>query len=356
MHKKSNLFFLPLLLILFCATGCVTIKTSGQATANSVGGVFVSGDKGLTWKSKSLIPTVSGKPQSFVGLDVMSMEMDPSDNKAVYFGSIGSGLLFTYNGGETWDIAKGLGNNTIRSIAIDPKSKCTIYLAVLNKVYRSQDCTRTWTQIYIDKPNVTIDDIAVDHYNSSVIYISISRGDLVKSEDRGVSWQTVERFNDRIRQIMIDPNDSRMVCLATEKRGVFFSTDGGAKWQDYNKALKDNKLNLNVKKIEFVKKEPETIFLTATNGIIRSKDKGKSWEKVDLITSEKDSNINDFAVNQNDSKEMYYVTNTNFYNSADNGITWKPFKLPTDRGGVAILLDQNNANAVYLGVRSYAKK
>lgn len=358
MQNIKKLFLLTtLLFVLFATTGCITVKTTNQqAAANSVGGVFMSADKGTTWKSKSLIPTVTGQAKTFSGLDVAAMAMDPGDNKAVYFGSVGNGMYYTYNSGETWQVASGLGNSTVRAIAIDPKAKCNIFIAVANKIFNSQDCSRAFTQIYFDDPTVIVDALAIDHYDSSIIYAGISRGDLIKSEDAGSNWKTIYRVKEKIKKIVVNPNDSRIIGIATEKKGVYISRDNGENWTDFSKTLSAQKLGTNIKDIEFVKSEPDTIFLATADGMMRSKDKGETWDKIELIPPEKDAKINEIAVNQSNAEEIYYITNTTFYRSLDGGKNWKPFKLPTDRAGAKILLDPTNPNLIYLGVKTIAKK
>jgi photosystem II stability/assembly factor-like uncharacterized protein len=355
---KTRYFFLffSLTLTLLAASGCTIVSSGAQKAVNNTGGIFVSADKGTTWKSKSLIPTTNGKAKSFSGLDVSVLAMDPTDSKAVYFGSIGNGLYYTYNSGETWQVASGLGNFTINSIAVDPNDKCNIYLAISNKIFRSNDCNRTWAQIYIDAPKTTVDAIEIDHYNSSVIYVSISRGDLIKSEDKGVTWQTVHRLKDKIIKIVIDPNDSRIIYLVTKKTGAYYSRDGGVTWNNFNKALKDEKLGLSVRDIALVKSEPNVIYIATNNGILRSKDGADTWDNIELIPPEKSAAIIALAVNPNTSQEIYYITNSTFYRSLDGGLTWAPFKLPTDRLGSKLLLDPLNSNLIYLGVKAIPKK
>lgn len=352
---KSVLVLLTMSFITLAFSGCTVVTSTSQTASNNTGGIFVSNDKGDTWKSKSSIPTVSGTAKSFAGLDVLSLAIDPSDSKAIYFGSAGSGLLFSYNGSETWQVASGLGNNSIKAIAIDPVDKCNIYLAIANKVMQSSDCNRTWAQIYVDDPTVSVDSIAIDHYNSSVIYISVSRGDLIKSEDKGDGWQTIFRSKDKIRKIAIDPNDSRKLYLATEKKGAFFTRDGGQNWSDLNKILSENKLGQDVRDISLVKSEQDTVLIATTYGILRSKNGGDTWDNIELIPPENKASINAMAVNLNNSQEIYYVTNTTFYRSIDGGTSWKPLKLPTDRAGAKLLVDPQNANVIYLAVKTITK-
>jgi photosystem II stability/assembly factor-like uncharacterized protein len=358
MSKIKLIFFnFLLMIVLFTATGCVVVSTGSTGVkSNNTGGIFVSNNKGDVWQNKSLIANTSGSPKSFSGLDVASLVMDPSDNKTIYFASVGNGLYYTYDSANSWQIMSSLGNSTVRAIAIDPKAKCNIYIAIANKAYKTIDCGRTWSQTYVDDPTVTVDALAVDQYNSSVIYASVSRGDLIRSNDQGSTWQTIYRVKDPIKKIVIDANDSRNLFLVTLKKGAFYSRDGGDTWSDFSKSLKDQKLSLNVIDVALVKSEPQVIFLVATDGILQSKDEGASWDKLGLIPPENKASINAFAVNPNDSKQVYYMTNSTFYNSQDGGQSWKPTKLPTDRAGVKLLLDPQNSNLIYLGARTLTKK
>ena len=355
MQKFKSLIFILAMLPMITVAGCTV--NSGKDTSKVNSGLFKSINKGETWQQKVLISTISGQPSNFAGVDAACLAIDPSDVNAIYFGSIGNGLFYTYNGGNTWQKSAGLGNASIRSIAIDPDSKCVIYATISNKVYKTEDCGRNWSEIYYDNEvSATIDSIVIDHYDSSIIYIGVSRGDLIKSSDSGESWQTVHRLSKAvIKKIVIDPADSRFVYLLTAKKGVFYTEDGGANWADFNDILKELSLGLEVKDIVLAKSEPNTIFLATTYGLLKSADKGKNWEQIELIPPEKKATINAIAVNPENSQEIYYVTNTTFYRSLDGGANWSSRKLPTARAGWKLLLDYKNPSTIYLSVRNLGK-
>lgn len=356
MVKKKNLL-LTFSLILFTTinSGCVTVKGGEKDTSAYDGGVFVSVDKGSNWKQKVLIPSISGKAQNFAGVNVVSLIMDPSDNETLYFGSSGAGLLYTYDSTNTWRKTSDFGDSIIRAVAVDPNSKCTVYVSIGNKVFKSVDCNRSWNQIYFDNdPAVVIEAIAVDQDESSNVYIAISRGDIVKSTNGGEGWQTINRVNNRIKKILIDPNNSNLVYVVTYQKGVFLSIDKGVNWDsmvDLNNVLALNKLGMDIRDFIFVKSEPDTLFLATYYGLLKSVNRGATWEKVELIMPEKKATINALAVNPKDSKEIYYVTNTIFYRSSDGGENWTPIKLPTTRAGWRLLIDPESPNIIYMGLR-----
>ncbi len=351
MNKKLLLIIL-IIAISVVVSGCVRFKT-GEDTSSVDGGVFKTINKGRVWQQKVLIPTVSGRPKNFSSVSVASMVMDSNDNKAIYFGSVANGLFYTYDGGDNWWIAKNLGQATIRALAVDPSSKCIIYAAIGNELYKSIDCNRTWERAYYDNElTTTVDAIAINHYDSSVLYIGVSRGDLIKSYDRGENWQTLHRFNDKIKKIAIDPNESRTIFVVTSRKGFYRSTDSGNNWTDLSEVLKELKLKMDIKDLIFTESEPNVVFLATYYGLLRSNDSGDTWEKIELIPPEKEATINAIAVNPQDSQEIYYVTNTTFYSSIDGGQNWATIKLPTTRAGWKLLVDPEEPNIIYMGVRS----
>jgi len=353
---------------LFSSACTISIGSNGVGTdTNNDGGVWLSADKGKTWKQFSSVPTVSGKPKSLGGVDVNVLTADPQDSAAVYFGTVGKGLYYTYNVNNGWTELKNLGQGTINDVKVDPKVKCNIYAAITNRLYRSNDCGRSWQQVYYDNnPGVGVTAIAIDHYNNDNIYIGTSRGDIIKSIDQGISWRTIQRLNESIARLIISPQDSRLVFVATVKNNVYSfhsntatNADNSADidknfavedWTDLGTVLKDFNLGSNFRDI-VVCANDGSLFLASEKAIVRSPDKGVTWENIKLITPEKDAIINAVAVNPQNSQEIYYVTNTTFFSSADGGVTWITKKLSTSRAGWDLLIDRSNPSIIYLGTK-----
>ncbi len=351
----KKIIFLLIFIIPFISA-CIKIKTNNAGGVAS-GGFWRSLNKGGTWQQRSLIPTVSGKPKNFNNLDMESSTIDPSDYRAIYFGSVANGLFYSYDGGESWMMASKLGKVTIRDIAIDPYSKCIIYVAVDNKLFRSNDCSRTWTQVYYDNnPKTTVNSIIIDHYDSNNVYIGMSRGEIIKSSDRGLSWHTLYRFPDDVLKIAMNPHDSRILFVATVNKGLFRSRDGGEHWESLKEQLKEFKNSNRIKDLVIPKSEnDEVIFLATKYGMLRSWDQGDTWEKIKLIVPEKESTINSMDVNPKNVQEIYYVTNTTFYRSLDGGENWTTKKLPSPRAGQKVMVNYEKPNIIYLGFKDLKK-
>ncbi|MFH1233980.1 MAG: YCF48-related protein [Patescibacteria group bacterium] len=357
MIKKCVKILLLCLTIGLVTTGC-SINFSGGGTSGSGidGGIFRSNNKGDTWLQKTLIPTVSGQPKNFSAIDSNSLAMDPSDNKAIYYGSVDSGLFYSYDSSNTWRIADGLGRTTISNVAVDPKYKCIIYATIANKLYKSSDCNRNWAQVYFDNDlNVGISALAIDNSNNSIVYIGTSRGEIIRSSDRGASWQTINRFENRVAKIIVSQSDSKLIFVATNSKGIFRSTNAGETWVDLSDKLKEFDEGSRFQDLIISESDKATVFLATRYGLLKSADNGNSWKKIELITPEDGATINSIAVSPKNAEEIYYVTNTTFYRSIDNGQNWTTKKLPTTRAGWKLLIDPKNENFIYLAVRQIQK-
>jgi photosystem II stability/assembly factor-like uncharacterized protein len=236
---------------------------------------------------------------------------------------------------------------------------------VANRLYRSADCSRNWTQVYYDNNlGVQVTTIAVDHYNPRNIYIGTSRGEIIKSIDSGDAWRTIQRLEEEVARLAISPLDSRLIFAATIHNQVFSfnsNTDTSAinpedlernflveNWWDMRGMLKNYDLGKNFKDITICAKDG-MVFLATDKMILRSNDNGSSWEDLKLIPPEKDAVIGAIAVNPQNSNDIYYVTNTTFYRTLDGGTSWTTKNLPTARAGRFLLIDFKNPNIIYLG-------
>jgi len=365
--KITFLILLPFLLLIVSAC---SISLNGSSSAISagpdLGGVFLSVDGGVSFKQQAAIPSVSGIPGSITSLNVRTLALDPSDNTAIYLGSYDSGIYSAYNITTGWNEVKSFPKVSVNNIAVNPDNKCDIYATFANRLYRSVDCTRTWKQVYLDSDQTSLfTALVIDNNNPSNIYLGTSLGDVLKSIDGGTSWRVMRRLDSGIAKLVLSPRDSRQVYVVTKTAQLFTfltNTDTNANnsgnidanfavdsWTDLNKVLTDLQVGNNFREFTIVPSDG-SMFLVTDHVIARSPDHGITWQKLNLLPSEKDSIIRTMAVNPLNSKQIYYATNVTFFRSIDGGATWSNKKLPTSRGASAIVIDYRNPNNIYLGV------
>ncbi|HNW55909.1 MAG TPA: hypothetical protein PKN62_02425 [bacterium] len=341
-------------------TGCsvsVNSNSSKQVGSPDAGGVFRSINRGDSWSAASAIPTATGRASSIATLDSNNLMIDPSDHRALYFASVGSGLIYSYDGAQSWQIATSLGKINVSAVAVDYRDKCTIFAATANRLMRSTDCNRTWTQVYYDNdPKVAITSLLVDHHNANFLYLGTSRGDVLRSGDNGNSWQTVNRFDDPIRKIVMNPRDSRIMFAATQQKGLFRTIDGGATWENINKSLDEFKIGNQFSDLVISSEDQPVTYLATNYGLFRSVNSGDAWTQVSLLTPDDKTIINVLAINPKNSQEIYYATDTTFYRSVDGGVNWSTKKLPTSRAGWSIVVDPDQPEVIYLTAKKIKRK
>jgi photosystem II stability/assembly factor-like uncharacterized protein len=371
--KKQNFKLVLLLLSVALVSSACSISTTSLGTSSSSSSsatekdasVFLSTDRGDNWRIMTNLISANGRAASINDINVNVMTMDPQDNLAIYLASYGNGLYYTYNIANGWNSVSTLTTGTINDVKVDPKNKCVLYASATNRLYRSNDCARTWKQVYYDSNTaINVSTIAIDQFNTNIVYIGTSRGEIIKSVDSGESWQTIQRLEEGVARLIISPLDSRLIFVATAKNRIFSfsplsSTDSSTpigenndvlvdKWTDLNSVLADYNLGSSFKDF-IICLQDGTMFIATDKLILRSPDNGITWESIKLIQPEKDAVINALAVNPRNSQELYYVTNTTFFRSVDGGLTWTTKKLPTKRAGRELLVDFANPSIIYLG-------
>lgn len=342
-------------------SGCITVKTGAKTSTGADGGFFRSENRGDIWAQKTLIPTVSGKPNTFADSDFASIALDQSDENTIYFGTEGYGMLYTYDAGETWFVAKGLGQNTISAIAVDPKNHCIIYASVGNALKKSMDCARTWeTKFADDNSKAIINHILVDNNNALKVFIGTTKGGLYKSVDGGSAWDDIDQIvemRDKIVSLVMLPSNPQYLIVSLLSQGVYRSTDGGNNWEEFeslNEAIDEFKLGDFVKDIQVSKNLPDFFLAATSNGLLKSSNRGGKWDKVDIVTPEKKTDVSAIAFNPRNEQEMYYATTDIFYRSVDGGKSWASEKVVLgSRSARKIIVHPKRGEVIYLASGVY---
>ncbi|MFA6215146.1 MAG: hypothetical protein WC768_01085 [Patescibacteria group bacterium] len=352
--KKIKILFSLLLTGIFIS-GC-SINFGGGANTTVIAGVFKSFDKSGTWQEKNLF-LHSGGSGSIAGVNVLGLTFDPQDNRAIYLNSDGSGLLYSYDGGDSWRKADAVGNGRVESVAIDPKNKCVIYATSANTILKSIDCNRSWKEVYIDtRADKAVTALAIDSYDSLIIYAGNSAGDIFKSVDGGSNWQVIDRLNNPAAKILIDKKDTRTIYVATKNQGIFKTTDSGSSWTDVNGGLKQYSAALEYKNLIFDPNQDNSLLLVSKYGLIKTNDGGKNWEAIKLITPPSTTDIYSVAINPKNNLEIYYATASTFYKTVDGGKNWVTKRLPTAAVATYLIIDPNDQNIIYLGLANLNRK
>jgi len=147
------------------------------------------------------------------------------------------------------------GGRTVGAVGV-PQQPGTFYIGVNNGgVWKTTDYGRVWTPIFDDQPTGSIGDVAVAPSDPKILYVASGEG--IQRPDLSVG------------------------------NGVYRSSDGGNTWA--NTGLRDG---LQIGGLAIDPTNPERVFAAvlghpygpnAERGVFRSKNGGKTWEKVKYI-------------------------------------------------------------------------
>lgn len=352
--SRFAIYLVFLFVISITVSGCLQVNTGKKKQAVIPdGGFLVSNNKGASWERRTSILSTTGDRKNFSLSSVSTIALDPNDPNTIYYGTINQGMLYTYDRGKSWQVAKKLGQGTVESIAVDPGNTCTIYVAIGGKVFKTEDCNRSWKTIFLENSaSVEVTAVAVDHFNSNNIYATLSRGDIVKSVNGGKSWQTIYRFGKKIKRFYIDPNDSRRIYAVVDGEGLQRSDDSANSWQKMDDIFSEFKIGTAIVDFKLFKGYSNLMIIATKQGIIKSKDRGLTWEQLPLLPPKADASISAVAINPADNNEVYYVAGSVFYKSIDSGKNWEPSSLPTTKKAEILLLDHEKDNILYVGLKN----
>ncbi len=335
--------------------GCFT--TTAKTTTSPDLGIWKTSDRGQTWVLKKALVDGPKVTAAMATVSVQSMNADPQDRSAIYVGTVENGLIYTLNGGDSWQLMDTLEAANITDVAVDPKNKCTVYALSQNKIFKTKTCGRDWGVAFFDpRTDKVFTEITIDWFNPTLIYAGNTDGDIFKSSDEGVSWQAVKRTNAAITSMVISPQDSRLIYVGTNGDGIWKSLDSGVTWVQIRKEfgdIGDARLVINVVPDPV---NANRLYLVYKAGIARTDDQGNTWTNLNLITDIGQNPITDLSIDPNNPDKLVYTGPTALVFSADGGKTWEAKKLPTTNYGNVLMTDAKDGNVIYLGVISSKKK
>lgn len=356
MKSKIFIFSITLFSVILMGASCVKV---GSKDAGPMG-VYRSSDKGDSWEAVTAFPTPQGV-KSIAGLKVYRIFEDPSDPNAFYLGTRGQGLFYTYDNGDSWQEVKFFSGKFIYALAVDPKDKCTIYASDGATIYKTTDCSRTWNLVFTEtRANERFVSIAIDNKNARAIYGLQLNGDLLVSRDEGKTWQTIKRFGFQAQQMEVDHKVADRIFVASYRKGLYRSDDGGKNWVTLNEELKKiGNETFNFYRLVLNTAQKDSLYWISKYGILRSDDAGQTWTELKLLTPPGSITILAFDVNEKNPKEIYYTGSqlgeknvhikSTFYKSSDGGIKWETKKLPTNTLPVMVKVNAKNDNNLLMG-------
>jgi photosystem II stability/assembly factor-like uncharacterized protein len=271
---------------------------------DSTGTLWRSSDGGRLWGLSHEFPA---------GSAVTSVA---SHGETVLAGVQDSGLYRSTDGGMSFEIVDSLhstrhrdchgstiddplADKHITSISMSPPTAETQRVFVTtwyDGVFVSDDMGTTWTQ-WDDglTCDVQADDMSEAHFRRFAIDVAESGepiywlgafDGLFRGEGPAPSWQQMETLPLGLIKGMAvaQGSDDLAIALATYGGGFYLTDDRGSNWTIGNKGLQTTRLTGLVFSPDYA--EDGIIYAGASRRLLRSSDRGQSWQRIDLrITS-----------------------------------------------------------------------
>lgn len=321
----------------------------GTQEAGPAGGLFRTSDA-QDWAHLTVL-NLGDKLGSIANVGTTSIALDPQDPGAIYVGTVENGVIYSLDGGESWNNPKDLSKGKVVAIAVHPKNKCIVYAARLNQIMKTDNCQRDWKQAFFDaRTDKRFTSIAVDWFNPSIVYATTNDGDVVKSQNDGKTWTLIHRLEGtELKNIVIDPFDSRIVYVSAYGQGMLKTTDAGENWE----LIRDpfTEIDSKTRRSKWIAVDPSNqgrIYQVSDYGILRSDDRGATFQALTLPSPPNSVDILAFAVHPKDPKTLVYATERSVVLSTDAGTSWTSERAPTTRPPAALIYDENDPPRLFL--------
>jgi photosystem II stability/assembly factor-like uncharacterized protein len=254
----------------------------------------------------------------YVGGDLHSLAVDPTDPDKVVVGGHGGGAISS-DGGKTWQQASGLEGADPMGWVISPDDPQKMYVGGHPGFYRSEDGGKGFSQDNSGLPGTDVHGLGMDPQNPETLYAYIVDEGIYRSPDAGESWEPVSSEAGVMGPILVDPRGSDTLYVSSMQGGFRKSTDAGESWVTVSPFPGDGM----VMSISESWEDPDTFYAANGRQVLRSTDSGESWRPVGGELP----GVSAVAVSPSDPQIVYAGVlegdTATVYRSEDGGETWE---------------------------------
>lgn len=296
--------------LLSSSGGQNAIAVSYSDIYNTSGAVlYISTDKGLTWKDLS-----SNQPDSTITAAALS-------DSNIFLGSA-KGLFLSSDKGLTWkDISKGINTGFfgLMEITAIKASGSRILVGTYNKVFQSTDMGSTWKDISsgissgdMVNPSIAFSKFLIKGNNVFAISGYYFGAGVYRLQDTTWSKAANGMTDSTFVFSIIALGDT---LYAGTSQGIFISVNNGDQWKPFGKGLPQSDYVTSL-----AATDSTIIAGTLMGGIFRSSDKGNNWSQAVV-----DSQITFLEINalETAGNNILAATDQGIYLSGNNAAGWK---------------------------------
>lgn len=293
------------------SANCLEIDSNSKAI---YAGTNRSTDEGNTWISLG----ISVLPESLpLPMGIYDIKIDPTNNNILYLATY-AGIYKSFNKGGTWQQSfDGLNRFYVFNLAISPSNHSIIYATGRGGIHKSTDGGLTW--IFLREVSAAT-NITIDPTNSEIVFLEdatpLLESYLLKTTDGGKNWETKLFTCTSFGFIKFDPQNSSILYTKTEENGLMKSSDRGETWE---------KLNAPPRPYSFlISKEKNGVFYISSfnGGIYKTTDAGLTWDSLRLAFGSHNRSLLYFAP-ENENVIYASVYGRGVFKTMDGGTSWE---------------------------------
>jgi photosystem II stability/assembly factor-like uncharacterized protein len=209
---------------------------------------------------------------------------------------------------------------------------------------------QSWKQV--GPPGGDVISLAADPHNPQKLYLGTSDGHVFDSSDEGGHWQLLSRIGTGhdaiVTHILVDERNSNRLYASTWTLysgggGVYESDDTGKSWRLVGLAKE------TVRALAQAPSNPNTLVAGSLTGVYRSKNDGKTWERIAPATNDNLRNFDSVAFDPHDENIIYAGTYHLPWKTTDGGKSWTSIKagMIDDSDVMSIIVDPANPSNVH---------
>ena len=213
---------------------------------------------------------------------------------AIYVGTLGQGIMWSPDGGDTWEragVEQGMHSDAlVRALAVHPRRPEVLFAGTDKGLYRSEDAGKSWHQVDSPLKNYCVWALTVDYKEPGVMFAGTGTPTppgIFRSIDDGETWEErpMEIAEEceavgvpRVTGLAIDPANRRDIWVGFEVDGVRRSTDGGDTWTTLNGGIAE----IDIHSIAVTEGPPRTAFVVTNKEVYSSTDDGATWSPIGI--------------------------------------------------------------------------
>ncbi len=252
--------------------------------------------------------------------------------------------------------ALGPDGGDVRSLNFDTHNPDRIYLGTsTGTLFVSTDGGHNWSRLaHLGGDDNVLDHIAIDPQNSKHIYVSAwsvenqQAGDIYRSHDSGNTWETLPGMHGKsVRAMAIFPSDSK-ILVAGALDGVFRSKNSGKDWERISSPSQAELKNIESVAID--PKNPDVVYAGTWHLAWKTDDGGANWHHINKGMID-DSDVFSIIVDSSNPSVVFASACSGIYKSESAGDLFHKLQgIPFSARRTRVLKqDPSNPNTVYAG-------